>query len=331
MDVFNGYNTIDRTSERRPPPHDSGRQYKYRQRYAIKTRSQLKKHDPPETLQQYQLKPWKSPPESPLNPSINTLPLKATPKRQQLRDVATMEKRELVNGMQWNHPKRTLDIGTINANAKRALNNGIDQTTASTCLSAIKTSLREVTRISSRVQRTAQRAIGLYIERLLANNIDENDDNNNNTTNTINTANTANTANVKRFDDIDRNLLDILCPGFSNKDLVDSTKEGTESEPDKPEGLEEHDDSLDKKNEALSFLMSLLTAIHSTKLPKNKGMGLQVRNFIKRAQEFLPVFTECTSAMYYVGSTFLRSAALQLSVGLKKHYKNGAIDLRNKV
>jgi hypothetical protein len=112
---------------------------------------------------------------------------------------------------------------------------------------------------------------------------------------------------------------------------VDSRKEETIQEPDEPEGLEEHDDSLDKKNETLSFLMSLLTAIHSTKLPKNSGMGLHVRSFIEQAQDFLPNFTEGRTTEEYSGSSFLRSAALQLSVELKKHYRNGAVDLRNKV
>jgi len=97
--------------------------------------------------------------------------------------------------------------------------------------------------------------------------------------------------------------------------LVDSTKE--EKEPDKLEGLGEHD-SLDKKNESLSFLMALLTAIYSTKRPRKSGMGLHVRIFIERAQEFLPIFTEGRCAEYYDGSSFLRSAALQHFVEVKK-------------
>ncbi|KAF9079613.1 hypothetical protein BGX27_006182, partial [Mortierella sp. AM989] len=192
-DVFNRYSTVDRPPERRPRPHDSGRPFKHRERFAIKTRSQLKKHDPPETMKQHKLKPWKSPPERPLDPSINTKPRKITPKKPP-RDVAAMNKKELVNAMQRGHPTRTLDIGTINANATRALKNGIDQEIASTYLSAIKKSLRDVTRISSRVKRTAQRAIGLYIERLSVNNIDENDDN---ATNSINSINAANSTNAK--------------------------------------------------------------------------------------------------------------------------------------
>ncbi|KAF9139634.1 hypothetical protein BG015_001956 [Linnemannia schmuckeri] len=60
-------------------------------------------------------------------------------------------------------------------------------------------------------------------------------------------------------------------------------------------------------------------------------MGLHVRSFIEQAQDFLPVFTEGRTTEEYAGSSFLRSAALQLSVELKKHYRNGAIDLRSKI
>ncbi|KAG0240551.1 hypothetical protein BG011_003674, partial [Mortierella polycephala] len=108
-DVFNRYDTIDRPPECRPRSHGSGRPYKHRQRYAIKTRSQLKKHDPPKTMKPYKLKPWKSPPESPMDPLINTTPPKVTPKKPQ-REVETMNKKQLVEAMQWDHPTRTLDI-----------------------------------------------------------------------------------------------------------------------------------------------------------------------------------------------------------------------------
>ncbi|KAG9061133.1 hypothetical protein KI688_007763 [Linnemannia hyalina] len=111
----------------------------------------LKKHDPPETMKQHQLKPWKSPPESPLDPSINTTPPKVTPKKPP-REVKTMDKKELVDAMQWDHPTRTLYIGTINANATRALNGGIDQADAYTYFSAIKQSLRNVSSNYGQIQ-----------------------------------------------------------------------------------------------------------------------------------------------------------------------------------
>ncbi|KAF9898551.1 hypothetical protein EC991_010943, partial [Linnemannia zychae] len=254
LPVFNRYWTVDQPPERRPNPHDSGRQYKYRQRYSIKTRSQLKKHDPPESMKQYQLKPWKSPPESPLDKSTKITPRKIAPKRAQ-QDVEAMDKKELVEAMQWDHPIRTLDIGTINANATRALKDGIDQANADNYLSAIKASLRNITRISSRVKRTAQRAIGQYIEQLCIYNIDENDNNNTIKANIIKTGDTINKTNtfdnntittktIRMIDEVDQRLLNILCPAFSIKDLVTYSKEDIDQEPDEPEGLEEIDDSI---------------------------------------------------------------------------------------
>ncbi|KAF8940902.1 hypothetical protein BGZ47_007564, partial [Haplosporangium gracile] len=128
-----------------------------------------------------------------------------------------------------------------------------------------------------------------------------------NTTNITNvtntTANTANSSNTKILSKIDRRLLDIICPAYSDKDLATSSKEETTQEPDGPEGLEEHYNSLDKKNEA----------------------------FIEQVQDFLPIFIEGRTTEEYAGSLFLRSAALQLSVELKKYYRNEAIDLRSKI
>ncbi|KAF9914560.1 hypothetical protein FBU30_002496, partial [Linnemannia zychae] len=263
-----------------------------------------------------------------------------------------MDKNALVRAMQWDHPTRTLDIGTISANASRTLKRwerDEDDPSASTLLSDIKTALRDITRLSSKVKRCAQRVIGLYIEQLAVHNIDTNEERNSYTTitnvnnietndantnsseKTSNITNDAKTINIKTLSDTDRKLLDILCPPFSGKDLTDIDKNDADQEPDNPEEIDECDDSLDGKDPTLSFLNVLLTAMHSAKLPQKKGMGLHVRNFIERAQEFLPNFTEGKSTEKYAGSSFLRSAAQQLSVELKRHYKKGTIDLLNKI
>ncbi|KAF9933842.1 hypothetical protein FBU30_004238 [Linnemannia zychae] len=269
--AFNRYNTIDKPSEHRPDPHSSGRKYKYRERYAIKTRTQLKKHEPPEMLKKYRQKPWKSIPESPLDRPNKTSSSK--PKKQS-RDLATMDKKALVKAMQWDHPIRTLDIGTVNANAtllgKGGVNEAIDATE------------------------------------------DASDDtkstNSTNTTNTTCTINTTNITSAKILSDVDRKLLSILCPAFTVKELTGSNEE-SDQEPYDPEGVEEHDDTLDKKDVTLSFLMSLLTALHSTKLPKKSGTGLYVRSFIEQAQEFLPFFSEG-----YIPSGSIRTDGFRLQL-----------------
>ncbi|KAF8926965.1 hypothetical protein BGZ47_002432 [Haplosporangium gracile] len=51
--------------------------------------------------------------------------------------------------------------------------------------------------------------------------------------------------------------------------------------------------------------------------------------FIERAREVLPAITKDGDGFEkdFAGSTFLRSSAMQLSVELKKHYRNGSTDL----
>jgi hypothetical protein len=118
-------------------------------------------------MKQYQLKPWKAPPDSPLDPSSNkNRPL---PKVQVVTD---MDKKKLVNAMVWDHPTRTLEFGTINSNATRALNRRPEQPGSLALLPRIKSSLSRVVRLSSQVKRTCQRAIGQYIEHLALHRID---------------------------------------------------------------------------------------------------------------------------------------------------------------
>ncbi|KAF9079548.1 hypothetical protein BGX23_003773, partial [Mortierella sp. AD031] len=78
LDVFNRYSTVDRLPDGRPLLHTSGKKYKYRQRYSIKTRSRLKVHDPPDSMKQHEWKPWTTQPESPLDPSASKLKAKST-------------------------------------------------------------------------------------------------------------------------------------------------------------------------------------------------------------------------------------------------------------
>ncbi|KAF9080153.1 hypothetical protein BGX23_002572, partial [Mortierella sp. AD031] len=176
--VFNRYNTIDRPPGQRPRPHESGSNYKYRQRYAIKTRTHLKKHDIPESMKQYQLKPWKSPPDSPLDHAGKKNERRPLPK---VRDVTNMDKKNLVDAMAWDHPTRTLELGTINSNATRALNRSPEQPGLPALLPRIKSSLSRIVRLSSQVKRTCQRAIGQYIEHLALHHIDEEEDEGDNT------------------------------------------------------------------------------------------------------------------------------------------------------
>ncbi|KAF9111822.1 hypothetical protein BGX30_007463, partial [Mortierella sp. GBA39] len=278
-DIPNRYNVLDRPPDRRPPPHDSGRKFKYRQRYAVKTRSHQIMHEPPESMKQYKLKPWKKPPDPPIdaspdNPQPNQKPKKKLPSKK------------------------------------------FPPSAAAIFLPKVKISLQRVTRLSAQIKRTCQRAIGSYIERLSLDYIEEDDIAEGTTvegttvegTTVEGTTVGSSTGNIKqsleKIPEIDRLILEKLCPAFSEKDLA-AFGNGVEQEPVNSEVVDEHDDSNDNKNEPLLFLLSL-------------------------SNMSLPPMTKNRTPLEYAGSAFLRSAAVQLSVELRRHYKNGSIELCKK-
>ncbi|KAF9176276.1 hypothetical protein BGZ51_001152, partial [Haplosporangium sp. Z 767] len=163
-DVFNRYSTVDRPPEKSPPPHSSGRKFKYRQRYSVKTRSLLISHDPPEGMKQYVRKPWTTKPESPVETFSRHKPKSKPKTSKSQRPVDKMNKKELVDAMSWEHPTRTLDIGTINANAKRALSKEFTPSIASSYHPRIKTCLRDTSRLATKAKRICQQALAQYVE-----------------------------------------------------------------------------------------------------------------------------------------------------------------------
>ncbi|KAF9317713.1 hypothetical protein BG006_003313, partial [Podila minutissima] len=58
-------------------------------------------------------------------------------------------------------------------------------------------------------------------------------------------------------------------------------------------------------------------------------MGPVVHMFMDRAKDFL-LPQDQTGTVKYLGSSFLRSTAVQLTVEFRKHFKNGSIDLCKK-
>ncbi|KAF8932632.1 hypothetical protein BGZ47_011268 [Haplosporangium gracile] len=52
-----------------------------------------------------------------------------------------------------------------------------------------------------------------------------------NATDITDTTNVTDTANTKILSEVDRRLLNILCPAFSHKDLVECSKKETDQEP----------------------------------------------------------------------------------------------------
>ena len=238
-------------------------------------------HEPPESMKQYRMKPWKTPPDPPIDTS-SEIPLTSQLPKRKLPPVDMMDKKNLVLAMQRDHPTRTLDIGTINANAARALQKEFSPSTAAIFLPKIKTSLRRVSRISAQIKRTCQRAIGRYIERLSIDFIEEDYMAEDTTVEDSavggsiaegSLGNIKLKKSLKKVPDIDRLILEKLCAAFSERDLVAFDKEGVDQEPTMPEVVDEQDDSNDKKNEPLSFLLCLCNAVHSCTLPTERGIG----------------------------------------------------------
>jgi hypothetical protein len=261
---FNRYDTVDRAPAVLPPPHESGRKYKYRQRFAIKTRSRMIEHEPPDILKQFVSKPWTAPPESPEEPPSPPKP-KPKPKKDP-PSLHNMEKDELVEELQWQHPTRTLDVGTINSNATRAL---AKESLPPEFLPRIKTCLSRSTQLAIKTKRTCQQAIGQYLEQL----------------------------SLENLDSMDRLVLRQLCRPFTNKDVLEAEKgtaedlteyEATEN----PDGIDICEDG-GKRNPAQPFFLSLLSAIYNSAPPNKKereSISVQaVRAFLIKAKDFLPL------------------------------------------
>ncbi|KAG0020648.1 hypothetical protein BGZ81_009264, partial [Podila clonocystis] len=300
--IFNRYNTIDHPPSLKPPPHSSGRKYKYRERYAIKTRLRVTKHEPPDILKQYTWKPWTARPESPRESTTSTSRCKRKDKpAKPLLPVELMTKKDLVLALQWEHPTRTLEVGTINANVSRALKQ-FPAPLQDDYFLRIKTCLTDITRLAARSKRTCQRLIGQYLEQLSLHGVDE----------------------------VDKIILDKLCPPFSVQDVANYKNEDYNSEQSEDsQENQELDASNDNSNHPLTFFMVLLNTIYSSKPPPSTGKtGPVVRMFMDKAKDFLP---QQTQAVKYPGSSFLRSAAVQLTVEFRKHFKNGSIDLCKKI
>ncbi|KAF8950293.1 hypothetical protein BGZ52_003017 [Haplosporangium bisporale] len=317
---FIRYSTIDRPPSQKPPPHASGRQYKYRERYAIKTRSRLISHKKPDIFKQHVWKPPKENTESTNNPCSTTSTStnvsatnpppkkkqKSTPKKDQPA-VDDMTKIQLVRAMQSEHPLRTLDIGTLNANTSRALKKEVpyDENLQDKLQHAVTTCLSDVSNLASKSKRACQQVVGQYLESLSVNHLDEDD----------------------------KIILNYLTPHFSVQEIAMARK-GTTPGPE-DESSDDEDDSEtgnENKNSPVGFFLSLLTAIYKASTPRGRkkaGAAAAACLFLCKAKDYLPPKTGSES--YNNPSVFLQSTAKQLATEYRRHFKNGAFDLSKKI
>lgn len=286
---FIRYSTVDHAPNQSPPPHSSGRPYRYRERYAIKTRSRLIQHEKPSIFKQYVWKPPKEKTDSPqeqsastdtstdAGPNTSTLPpkkkRKTTPKKPQPA-ANTMTKAELVKAMQSEHPLRTLDVGTLKANAGRALKNefGSDADLQLQLRNSVMGCLSTVSRLSAKTKRICQQVVGQYLENLSVDQSD-NDDN----------------PLVDQLDEDDRMIIGYLSSPFSVKEIA-AAKKGAILAP------EDEDDDPDVSIgdcPSVQFFQVLLNAIyHSTKPSGTTKTIKTVRAFLCKVNDYLPPMTD---------------------------------------
>ncbi|KAF9125980.1 hypothetical protein BGW39_007002 [Mortierella sp. 14UC] len=185
---------------------------------------------------------------------------------------------------------------------------------------------QQIVRLSSKVKRTCQIAIDQYVEALAIHHIKEEAEKDDNTdkddtrdkeelpkkrNNQDDEDNEGDEGNKKSLELEDRHL-QLLCPGFSDKDLADFGKDDLEHEPATQRPIVKAKDVARQNPAAL-------------------GIPASVCSFIDRASNFLAEMTITGAPVEYPRSSSLRSAAVQLSVELKKHYKDGSIDLCKKI
>ncbi|KAI7832491.1 hypothetical protein BC939DRAFT_105154 [Gamsiella multidivaricata] len=288
----------------------------------MKVRTRKIQHDLPESMTQYQWKPWKTTPMAPSAPVIppqnTTQPEPATAKK--VKSVDEMNKADFTRALDWEHPTVTLDVGTLSANVRRAEDLSPDEA------SEVLRCLREAIRLAADTKRTCQQLLGRFIERV---------------------------SDPAIFKETDRDLLDLICPRIpgTNKDNdgdkdsdkdddKDGDKDGEEqedidSEIDKEQEDRDADSEVDKDDHQ-RFLGILTTYVYSGIIPSGKTKSIQcTRRFIDRAQELHLLERKdaaiINTRMPYPGSVILRSIIAQLSVDLKRLYGKGCKELHKKV
>ena len=191
-------------------------------------------------------------------------------------------KSTLVRAMGFEHPFRTLDVGTIKANTSRAANRAsyIDGAVQTRILEEVNTCLQKVTRHATSVKRVAQFAIGQYLVKI----------------------------SFTKLDEGDRIILPFLCPSFSVQEIA-KIREGTISDLIEAEESEENYDGGpddvtedgvggcinsipsnvtptggDKNaSQSVCFFLALLTALYNRESPRGSSPAQKaVRAFLEK-------------------------------------------------
>jgi len=258
-------------------------------------------HDPPPSMKRYKWKPWTQKPPRPDDEESNNTPESKKPAKRPGKPpplIEEMDKRQLVHAMGWEHPRASLNVGTLNGNAKAVLK---DEVAVAEDLVGC---LREASREAWRIKRKGQSLIGLYVERIAA------------------------TGDISH---VDRDYLDLLCPRIAVKD-----SDNNDGDSEDKDDIDADGDDIDKSDKPLQFIWGFLRCLYSGNFAKNQGIGKSVNGFINRLQELrLHTPLRSTAAIRekteFTPGDLLQSVSSQLAVELKKMYRNGSIEMQKKV
>ncbi|KAF9952866.1 hypothetical protein BGZ70_000443, partial [Mortierella alpina] len=302
LEGFNRYRTVDK-----PSPNSGSRSW--RPRYSHKTRVRVLQHDEPQGMVRYRWKPHRPRSTNSVNGQDNSEEDpsgdNSTGGNPAARPLESMGKLDLARAMRREHPISTLEIGTVRANARAALQHpppdmSTLQVPWADVASAVDQCLKDVTKLASGTKRSCQLLVGRFVEQLSTQDV---------------------------ISSLDRDLLDLVCPRISARTSQDGTGIRTESS-----------DLIDDDTEAQTcyaqFFTSLATYVYSGSCPISSKTGRQVEKFINRAHE-LGLCEKVDRgairrAMPYPGSIFLRSVGTQMASEYKRHFKQGTLTMFDK-
>jgi hypothetical protein len=216
-----------------------------------------------------------------------------------------------ISAMDFDHPIRALNLGTVQANAKRAISRNTTHSAEnqSILIQGIRSCFQQVTRQGSEAARTLQCGIGMYLESLSARKVDE----------------------------TDKLILRKLCPDFTIQEIA-AFNDATNQQQSIGLGQnQERDQSLQSKyNEQEPFLQILLTAIMNSTQPGATASLKKTTANMELAREFfnrinLYGVSGPPTNPAFPASTIAGPVANQIYVELKSHYKKGSSELCRKV
>ncbi|KAK5828979.1 hypothetical protein F5H01DRAFT_12584 [Linnemannia elongata] len=241
-----------------------------------------------------------------------------------LRASKMTDKQRLSKSLGWHHPTVSLEVGTLEANTRRV------SSLSPELQGEVAKCLKEGSQLAVDIKRKAQRLIGRFLETLRTRIEDAVVEARRKKNGEALLESDRLKARREAVSDDERVVLDFLCERIKPKVDKDNGLDGGQ----KDAGQSDLDEETDK---CVKFLETFLTYLYSENLPnKNSAMGKAVNKFVGILAD-LELFDasrnrgEINVSMSFTPSMLVRSTASQLSVELKKHYRNGTHLLYDKV